>query len=82
MRLAVVDATLPDYAVIERALKAALPTGNIIVMQSSHRSQDIGPMLLDRLRFVNLNPRGTHGSPGSLPNQLRPTPILTADTQF
>ncbi len=49
LRLAVVDATLPDYAVIARALKNILPLRRIIVLNSSIRSQDIGPMLLDRL---------------------------------
>jgi CheY-like chemotaxis protein len=49
LRLAVVDATLPDYAVIVRALKNVLPLPRIIVLTASTRSQDIGPMLLDRL---------------------------------
>ncbi|SRR5260370_15498140 len=49
LRLAVVDDTLPDYAFIARALKGTLPIGSIIVLQRSHRSEDLGPMLLDRL---------------------------------
>jgi hypothetical protein len=47
--LALVDDTLPDYASIAHALKGALPTGSIIVLKGSHRPEDIGPMLLDRL---------------------------------
>ncbi len=47
--LAVVDDTLPDYAFIAHALNGALPMGSIIVLKGSHRSEDIGPMLLDRL---------------------------------
>jgi hypothetical protein len=47
--LAVVDDTLPDYASIARVLSGALPAGSVIVLKGSHRSQDIGPMLLDRL---------------------------------
>ena len=38
LRLAVVDATLPDYAFIARALKDTLPIGSIIVLKGSHRS--------------------------------------------
>ena len=49
LKLAVVDATLPDYAFIARALKDTFPVGSIIVLKSSRRSQEIGPMLLDRL---------------------------------
>lgn len=49
LRLAVVDASLPDYRVIARALKNVLPMRRIIVLTASTRSQDIGPMLLDRL---------------------------------
>ena len=44
-----VDASLPDYTVIARALKNVLPVRRIIVLTASTRSQDIGPMLLDRL---------------------------------
>jgi hypothetical protein len=47
--LAVVDATLPDYPSISRALKEKLPTGSIIILSRSHRSEDVVPMLLDRL---------------------------------
>ena len=47
--LAVVDVTLPDYPSISRALKEKLPTGSIIVLTRSHRSEDLVPMLLDRL---------------------------------
>lgn len=47
--LALVDDTLPDYAFIAHALKGALPTGSIVVLKGSHRPEDIGPMLLDRL---------------------------------
>ena len=47
--LAVVDDRLPDYSLIARALNDALPKGSIIVLKGSHRSGDIGPMLLDRL---------------------------------
>ena len=49
LKLAVIDASLPDYAVISRALKNVLPLRRIIVLTASTRSQDIGPMLLDRL---------------------------------
>jgi hypothetical protein len=49
LRLAVVDDTLPDYAFIARVLKDNVPLGRIIVLKGSHRSQDIGPMLLARL---------------------------------
>jgi CheY-like chemotaxis protein len=49
LKLAVVDANLPDYAVIARALNNVLPLRRIIVLTGSTRSQDIGPMLLDRL---------------------------------
>ena len=47
--LAVVDDTLPDYASIAHVLNGALPMGSIIVLKGAHRSEDIGPMLLDRL---------------------------------
>jgi hypothetical protein len=47
--LALVDDAVPDYAFIAHALKSALPTGSIIVLRGSHRPEDIGPMLLDRL---------------------------------
>jgi hypothetical protein len=49
LSLAVVDDRLPDYAFIARVLKDNVPLGGIIVLKGSHRSQDIGPMLLDRL---------------------------------
>ena len=49
LKLAVVDATLRDYAGIVRALKDTLPIGSIIVLKGSHRPEDVGPMLLDRL---------------------------------
>jgi hypothetical protein len=47
--LAVVDDTLPDYASIAHVLNGALPMGSIVVLKGSHRPEDIGPMLLDRL---------------------------------
>ncbi len=50
--LAVVDDTLPDYASIAHVLNYALPMGSIIVLKGSHRSEDIGPMLLDRLEVL------------------------------
>jgi hypothetical protein len=46
--LAVVDAALPDYAMISRTLKDHLPAGSIIVLMPSHRSEDVVPMLLNR----------------------------------
>jgi hypothetical protein len=49
VKLAVLDASLPDYVGIVRALKAILPADNIIVLKRSRRSEDIAPMLLDRL---------------------------------
>ena len=49
LKLAVVDATLPDYALIARTLRDSIPRGGIIVVKDPHRSQDIGPMLLERL---------------------------------
>ena len=59
--LAVVDDTLPDYASIAHVLNGALPMGRIIVLKGSHRSEDIGPMLLDRLGVLQskrLPPQG------------------------
>jgi hypothetical protein len=49
LKLAVVDSTLPDYAGITRALGDSIPAGGIIVLNGSQRTQDIGPMLLNRL---------------------------------
>jgi hypothetical protein len=56
--LAVVDDTLPDYASISHVLKGALPVGSIIVLKGSHRSEDIGPMLLDRLEVLKSKSAG------------------------
>jgi hypothetical protein len=55
--LAVVDATLPDYASISRVLKDKLPSGSIIVLTRSHRSEDVVPMLLDRLSRLSSHMR-------------------------
>jgi hypothetical protein len=52
VKLAVVDATLPDYPRIARALKEILPSAHIIVLRHSRGSPDIGPMLLQRLEFL------------------------------
>ena len=65
-----VDATLPDYAVIARALKNVLPVRRIIVLTASTRSQDIGPMLLDRLGSVAIA-NGSRSKPGTLNSALR-----------
>jgi hypothetical protein len=63
LKLAVVDAAMPSYALIVHDLQGAVPKGSIIVLEGSHRSQDTGPMLLDRLRaFERLNPSGARGS--------------------
>ena len=65
--LAIVDATLPDYPSISRALKEKLPSGSIIVLTRSHRSEDVVPMLLDRLCRLSSHanceaPPGRHGA--------------------
>ena len=65
--LAVVDATLPDYPSISRALKEKLPSTGIIVLSRSHRSEDVVPMLLDRLCRLSSHPNckappGRHGA--------------------
>ena len=67
LSLAVVDATLPDYPSISRALKEKLPSGSIIVLTRSHRSEDVVPMLLDRLSRLSSHangeaPPGRHGA--------------------
>jgi CheY-like chemotaxis protein len=49
LRLAVVDAAMPDYAFIARCLRKSIPNSGIIVLQRSFRFQDIGPMLLDSI---------------------------------
>jgi hypothetical protein len=49
VKLAVVDATLPDYPRIARTLKSNLPDNSIVILKSPHRSDDIAPMLLERL---------------------------------
>ena len=49
LKVAVVDATLPDYTEISRLLRNSIAVGGIIVLNGSHRPQDIGPILLDRL---------------------------------
>ena len=48
LRLAVIDPAMPDFALIARALKNILPVSRIIVLNAT-RSEDVGPMLLDRL---------------------------------
>jgi hypothetical protein len=70
LKLAVVDATLPDYASIASTLKDTLPLGNIIVLKSSHQSQDIAPLLLDRLGLLRQHDaaggrRGRRGAAGA-----------------
>ena len=72
LRLAVVDAALPDYAVIARALKNVLPVRRIIVLTASTRSQDIGPMLLDRLGA--LQTKRQPAKRGTLSSALRSLP--------
>lgn len=69
LKLAVVDATLPDYTVIARALKNVLPVHRIIVLNASTRSQDIGPLLLDRLG--SLQTKRQPVKPGTLSSALR-----------
>jgi hypothetical protein len=60
LRLAVVDATLPDYPLIARALNGILPADSIIVLKGGRHAQEIGPLLLDRLGvFDNMYPRTT-----------------------
>jgi len=49
LRLAVVDATMPDYAFIARCLRNSIPISGILVLKRSFRLQDIGPMLLDSI---------------------------------
>jgi hypothetical protein len=49
LRLAVVDATMPDYVFIARCLRNSIPISRIIVLKRSFRFQDIGPMLLDSI---------------------------------
>jgi hypothetical protein len=56
--LAVVDATLPDYAFIARALKDTLPIGSIIVLKGSHRSQDIGQCCWTGCEFLKSKSMG------------------------
>ena len=63
--LAVVDGTLPDYASIARVLSGALPTGSVIVLKGSHRSEDIGPMLLDRLGVLKSKGLPSEGEPNA-----------------
>ena len=58
LRLAVVDATLPDYAFIARALKDTLPIGSIIVLKGSHRSQDIGQCCWTGCEFLKSKSTG------------------------
>ena len=60
---AVVDGTLPDYASIARVLSGALPMGSVIVLKGSHRSEDIGPMLLDRLGVLKSSGLSSEGEP-------------------
>jgi CheY-like chemotaxis protein len=52
LKLAVVDAALPDFALIQRALNNVLPVSRIIVVKASTRLEDVGPMLLDRLGIL------------------------------
>jgi CheY-like chemotaxis protein len=49
VKLAVIDTALPDFALIARALKDILPASRIIVLNASTRSEEVGPILLDRL---------------------------------
>ena len=63
--LAVVDGTLPDYASIARVLSGALPTGSVIVLKGSHRSEDIGPMLLERLGVLESKGLPSEGEPNA-----------------
>ena len=63
--LAVVDDTLPDYASIARILSGALPTGSVIVLKGSHRSEDIGPMLLDRLGVLQSKRLASEAGPNA-----------------
>jgi CheY-like chemotaxis protein len=49
LSLVVVDSSLPGYARIRSALRDFIPIGGIIVLNGTHGSQDIGPMLLERL---------------------------------
>ena len=58
LRLAVVDATLPDYAFIARALKDTLPIGSIIFLKGSHRSQDIGQCCWTGCEFLKSKSTG------------------------
>jgi hypothetical protein len=65
LRLAVVDDALPDYASIVHALNGALPIGSIIVLKGSHRPEDIGPMLLDRLEALKSNRMTSEAGPSA-----------------
>ncbi len=80
LRLAVVDATLPDYAVISRALKNILPVRRIVVLTASTRSQDIGPMLLDRLGALQTDrqpaKRGALSSASPCPHTAQPFRVM------
>jgi CheY-like chemotaxis protein len=80
LRLAVVDATLPDYAVISRALKNVLPVRRIVVLTASTRSQDIGPMLLDRLGALQTErqpaKRGALSSASPAPHSHQPFRVM------
>ncbi|MCX6626789.1 MAG: hypothetical protein NTW28_04055 [Candidatus Solibacter sp.] len=81
LKLAVVDATLPEYAFIADSLKNILPVGSIIVLSGSEGPQDIGPMLLDRLGGLeSLNRRGRRGSARGSPSQLE-WPRLSVNLQ-
>ena len=67
LSLAVVDAALPDYPSISRALNEKLSSGSIIVLTRSHRSEDVVPLLLDRLSRLSSHangeaPPGRHGA--------------------
>jgi hypothetical protein len=63
--LAVVDASLRDYVRIARTLKAILPVDSIIVLKSSRRSEDVGPMLLDRLESLRISADKRYGDASS-----------------
>jgi hypothetical protein len=49
VQFAVVDESLPDFAPIARALREALPNAGIVVLGSTHRCEDLGALLLERL---------------------------------
>ena len=76
--LAVVDGTLPDYVSISRALNGALPAGSIIVLKGSHRAEDIGPMLLDRLEGLKSKRFAPEEEPNARRRSTR-SAVLPAD---